>query len=222
MNLSGDRTRLNIEAIRELLLPFTTEIMSDETLGRFQTYLELIQKWNAKFNLTAIREAQQIVTRHFGEGVFTARFVPPDAETMMDLGSGVGIPGIPVQIMCPKLTVTLVEAQQKRASFLQETVRALRLGAKVRAERAEGIEEKFDVVALRAVEKMGDVVQVAAQRLKNEGRLLVLAGEGARLASERSLAGRKFTWTEAGVPGTARSVLRVGETSNVPRGTFLN
>jgi len=157
------------------------------------------------------------VTRHFGEGVFAAQFVPEGARTLMDLGSGVGIPGIPLQIVLPALAVTLVEAQQKKAAFLQEAVRQLGLSSSVRAERAEQIPAKFDVVALRAVEKMDEMLPVAARHVTDTGSLLVLTSKNAHLNGLHC--GPGFTWREFALPAGARSVLRVGTRADVPRGT---
>jgi 16S rRNA (guanine527-N7)-methyltransferase len=201
----------SVAEIARLLAPFGT--VSAGGLRQFQVYLELILKWNAKFNLTAVREPEQIVTRHFGEGVFAAAYVPPRSRTLMDLGSGVGIPGVPIAIMRPELTVTLVEAHGKKASFLREVVRSLGLRATVRAERAELIGEHFDVVALRAVERMGEILPVALKLTREGGRLLVLAGAATTFEAEG------VVWEEFAVPGAARSVLRVG---SVPRGTPAN
>ena len=206
-----------VEEIGELLLPYSGQRLSSEALGLFQSYLALIMKWNSKFNLTAIRDPEQIVTRHFGEGVFAAQFVPEGARTLMDLGSGVGIPGIPLQIVHPALAVTLVEAQQKKAAFLQEAVRQLGLSSSVRAERAEQIPAKFDVVALRAVEKMDEMLPVAARHVTDRGSLLVLTTKNAHLNGLNC--GPGFTWREFALPAGARSVLRVGTRADVPRGT---
>ena len=194
--------------IARLLAPFGA--VSAGELQQFRGYLELILKWNAKFNLAAVREPEQIVTRHFGEGVFAAGYVLPGAGTLMDLGSGVGIPGVPIAIMRPELMVTLVEAHGKKAAFLREVVRSLGLRATVRAERAELVRERFDVVALRAVERMGEMLPVARSRIREGGSLLVLAGAATTFEAEG------VVWEEFAVPGAARSVLRVG---TVPRGT---
>src|ERR1700731_935368 len=177
-----------VEQIGELLLPYSGQRLSSEALGLFQSYLALIMKWNSKFNLTAIRDPAQIV--------------PEGARTLMDLGSGVGIPGIPLQIVHPALAVTLVEAQQKKAAFLREAVRQLGLASSVRAERAEQIPAKFDVVALRAVEKMDEMLPVAARCVADNGSLLVLTTRDVQLNC-----GLRFTWREFSLPAGARSVL---------------
>lgn len=206
---------LPLEEIGELLLPYSGERLSTERLGLFQTYLALILKWNAKFNLTALRDPVQIVTRHFGEGVFAARFVTAKARTLMDLGSGVGIPGIPLQIVHPNLAISLVESQQKRASFLREAVRHLALASTVVAGRAEEINAQFDVVAMRAVEKMDEMLPVAADCLKSAGTLLVLT---THTAPTNKLP--EIVWSEYPLPGAIHSVLRVGvKLVDVPRGT---
>lgn len=195
--------------IADLLLPFSGEPLATQELERFSTYLVLLLKWNAKFNLTAVREPAQIVTRHFGEGIFAARFVPGAAKTLMDLGSGAGIPGIPIQIMRPHLDVTLVEAQQKKASFLREVIRELGLAASVRAERAERISETYDVVTLRAVEKMTDATPLAAARIGSSGTLLLLGGHETR-PSDGDAASR---WREVPLPKPANGWLQIGTRS---------
>lgn len=200
---------ISVEEIARLLAPFGA--VSAGELRLFQAYLELILKWNAKFNLTAVREPEQIVTRHFGEGVFAAVHVSDGTRSLMDLGSGVGVPGVPVAIMRPEILVTLVEAHGKKAAFLREVVRGLGLNAKVRAERAESLQEQFDVVALRAVERMGEVLPLALKRVREGGQILVLAGPATEFGEAEGVG-----WEQFGVPDTARSLLRVG---TVSRGT---
>ncbi len=194
--------------IGELLRPYSGDMLSGESLGRFQTYLALILKWNAKFNLTSLREPAQIVTRHFGEGVFAARFVPAGARTAMDLGSGLGIPGIPMQIMRQDLTVSLVESNKKKASFLQEATRQLQLRSTVLAVRAEKVQSKFDVVALRAVEKMEDMLPVARSCMERDGVLLGLTTQSTPVTELRGI-----VWVEYPLPDAIHSVLRVGRSS---------
>lgn len=211
---------LTPEEIGELLFPYSGDGLSRESLGLFQTYLTLILKWNAKFNLTSLRAPAEIATRHFGEGVFAARFVPAGARTVMDLGSGLGIPGIPMQIMRPDLAVSLVESNRKKASFLLEAARQLRLRSTVLAKRAEEVENKFDVVALRAVEKMEEMLAVATGCMEKDGVLMVLATQSIPAVRLRGI-----DWEEYPLPNAIHSVLRVGrssqsgEAANVPRGT---
>ena len=172
-------------------------------------YLELLLRWNAKTNLTAIRDPEQIVTRHFGESLFAAGVlfgnepsgapfkpdfglsgteqVPPAVTTLADLGSGAGLPGLPIKLAFPALHVTLIESQNKKATFLKEVIRALRLeGIEVYSGRAEHWGKQTHIVTLRAVEKFESMLPVAASLLRPEGKLCFLIG-----------AGQKKTVTEA-------------------------
>ncbi|MGZ7107179.1 MAG: 16S rRNA (guanine(527)-N(7))-methyltransferase RsmG, partial [Candidatus Angelobacter sp.] len=94
-------------AIAQLLKPF---IELDETrLHAISKYIDLLLKWNARINLTAIRDASEIVQRHFGESLFAAKYVleQKPVETAIDLGSGAGFPGVPFAILAPDVQVTL-------------------------------------------------------------------------------------------------------------------
>jgi len=135
--------------------------------GQLAVFLELILKWNARTNLTAIRGPEEIVRRHFGESLFVGRHVGQCA-TLLDFGSGAGFPGVPIQLMRPDLQVTLAESQGKKAAFLREAVRELELGLRteVWAGRVEAmpVGRRFDVVTMRAVDRMGVAVREAAVR----------------------------------------------------------
>ena len=138
------------------------------------TYLELLLKWNARTNLTAIREPEEIVRRHFGESLFAAQHLG-ECSTLLDFGSGAGFPGLPIQLLRPELQVTLAESQNKKATFLREVVRTLGLKTEVWANRVEAMpaSRSFDVVALRAVDNMD--AAVAAASLRASHRLAILA-----------------------------------------------
>jgi 16S rRNA (guanine527-N7)-methyltransferase len=163
---------LSAAEMGDLLSPYYPDL-DDRILGQLDVYLDLLLRWNAKTNLTAIREPHQIVRRHFGESLFLAQHVPDQAQTLLDLGSGAGFPGIPIQLARPALVVTLAESQQKKASFLREVVRELRLTTQVWARRAEDLPTtaRFDVVALRAVDNPEDALRLAEALLAAEGTL---------------------------------------------------
>ncbi|HWR17358.1 MAG TPA: 16S rRNA (guanine(527)-N(7))-methyltransferase RsmG [Terriglobales bacterium] len=173
-----------LSALLELYAPS----LAGEHLEKLQTYLDLLLRWNAKMNLTAIREPEQIVMRHFGESLFLARLLPQSARTVVDVGSGAGFPGIPIAIARPELTITLIEAQQKKAIFLREAVRAVRAQVEVENKRIEefaAAKSGFaDVVTMRAVEAFASVVPTAARLVrgsamgKEPGRLALLVGIG--------------------------------------------
>src|SRR6516162_2735676 len=113
--------------IARLLQPFAA--LDAKQLDRISSYLDLLLKWNAKTNLTSVRIPEEIVTRHFGESLFAAsRLLAPGAlETVIDLGSGAGFPGLPFAIWSPVVQVTLLESNVKKAAFLNEVIHALQL-----------------------------------------------------------------------------------------------
>jgi len=150
-------------------------------VAQLGTYLDLLLRWNARTNLTAIREPEAIVQRHFGESLFAAKMLAGRLSvgaTLLDFGSGAGFPGLPIQIFLPQLRVTLAESQGKKAAFLREAVRTLGLKAEVWSDRVEAmpVDRRFDCVALRAVDRMADAVSESKKRVAGGGTLAVLAG----------------------------------------------
>ena len=117
-------------AIASLLAPYLLEVPAS-ILPQLSTYLDLLLKWNARTNLTAIRDPEEIVRRHFGEGLFTATHLDPSTATLLDFGSGAGFPGLPIALLRPDIQVTLAESQNKKATFLREAVRTLNLPTEV-------------------------------------------------------------------------------------------
>ena len=171
---------------------------SEQLVAQLSTYLDLLLKWNARTNLTAIRDSEEIVRRHFGESLFVAAHLP-DCATLLDLGSGAGFPGLPIQLARPALLVTLAESQNKKASFLREVVRTLGLSTEVWADRVERMapDRLFDVVALRAVDNPAVALQQARGRLAVDGRI-------AHLTSGATEGG-----TVLAVPNSSQTVLHL-------------
>jgi 16S rRNA (guanine527-N7)-methyltransferase len=159
---------LNLKLAEASQPPVTLELAL-----QFARYCTLLQKWNARTNLTAIRDADGILSRHFVECIACARLLPNDIRTLLDFGSGAGFPGIPVALCRPEVTVTLAESQGKKAAFLLEAIRTLGLNAHVHAGRAEMIDGDFECVTLRAVDKMHGAV-TAASKLVRPGKWLAL------------------------------------------------
>jgi 16S rRNA (guanine527-N7)-methyltransferase len=166
--LSGDR-------IAQLLKPYVGEQGNPALYGQLSLYLDLLLKWNAKTNLTAIRDPEEIVRRHFGESLFAGRHVAP-CRTLLDFGSGAGFPGLPIQLLHPEISVTLAESQNKKATFLREVVRSLGLTTEVWDKRVEDMpgSRRFDVVCMRAVDAMEIAVPAAEARVRAGGQLAIL------------------------------------------------
>ena len=170
--------------IAELLKSYIVRLdLPAAIYAQLAQYLELLLRWNAKTNLTAIREPEQIVTRHFGESLFAAAVLfgaepPKPGTTLADFGSGAGFPGVPIKLAFPKLRVTLIESQNKKATFLKEVIRAIRLeGSEVYSGRAEQWGKTVDIVTMRAAERFEAALQVAASLTSPRGKLCLLVGK---------------------------------------------
>ena len=182
---SGMAGTMTPEALQALLGPYLSPAEGlrsigprPELLGALLVYLDLLLKWNARTNLTAVREPREIVRRHFGESFLLARLCPEGARTVLDLGSGAGFPGLPLQLAWPDLQVTLAESQGRKAAFLREVIRELRLPTEVWAGRAEERigSRQIDLVTMRAVDRMEQAVALA-ERMAPGLLLLATAGD---------------------------------------------
>ena len=211
--------------IAELLEPYLgppeARRLAPDAYDRISMYIDLLQRWNARVNLTAIRNEEEIVTRHFGESLFAAhhlladrfnaedspdtrrdvasykeslshrgravkrRVIGPEksgalaaAVPVADVGSGAGFPGIPLKLYAPEISLTLIESNHKKATFLKEIARTLTLtNIDIQTARAETLRSSsFDVVTLRAVERFEQVLPIARSLLAPEGRLALLIG----------------------------------------------
>src|SRR6185437_3218872 len=232
--------------IAELLQPYVgakalpAEVtLSPAQLQSISIYVDLLLRWIARVNLTAVRDGDGIVTRHFGESLFLAAYLFPaslmgsEAETSkrphaLDLGSGAGFPGIPLKIYAPELRLTLVESNHKKAAFLAEVIRALQLSdVSVYADRLEagligGAEHVVpsaikppDLVTMRAVERFESALQTAAALVRHGsarfggGKLALLIGKSQTAQVRDGI--RDFSWdSPAPVPESRERVLLVG------------
>jgi 16S rRNA (guanine527-N7)-methyltransferase len=195
---------LSEERIAKLVAPYLADAAGPPDLfSQLSAYLDLLIKWNARTNLTAIREPEEIVRRHFGESLFAGMqigaLVALDS-TLLDFGSGAGFPGLPIQLLLPGLHVTLAESQGKKASFLREAVRTLGLRTEVWAGRVEAMSEvariprQFNVVTLRAVDNMEQATLEARRRVKPGGWLVALTTDPANAEEAISLPGDGPGW----------------------------
>lgn len=141
-------------------------------------YLALLDRWNRTYNLTAIREPRAMVSLHLLDSLAMHPFVR-DLGNLADLGSGAGLPGIPLAIAVPALQVTLVESNGKKARFLREAMRTLALGnLRVAESRAEALDQPgaFDAITARAMATLADLLAAGAHLLRPGGRLLAMKG----------------------------------------------
>jgi 16S rRNA (guanine527-N7)-methyltransferase len=199
------------------------ELLAAAGLGRldaglaeqFESYLSLILRWNARVNLTAIRDEDGILNRHFVESIVCARALPSGITTLLDFGSGAGFPGIPIALCRPEMAVTLAESQGKKAAFLHEAVRVLGISTTIHAQRAELLAASFDCVTLRAVDQMAGAVAVAIRLVARAGWMALMT-TGSELAGLQKAAGAGFTWPEVvQLPNSSDRILALGLRSTI-------
>lgn len=144
---------------------------------RLLAYLALLQKWNRVYNLTAVRDTQRMVSQHLLDCLSVAPHVA--AETLLDVGSGAGLPGIPLALALPDSRITLLDSNHKKAAFLRQAVTELKLGnTEVVCERAETWRPPrgFAVVISRAFSDLAEFVSVAGRHVAPGGRLVAMKG----------------------------------------------
>jgi 16S rRNA (guanine527-N7)-methyltransferase len=202
---------VDTSAIAQLLEPY---IQLDESrLAAISKYIDLLLKWNARMNLTAIRAPEEMVQRHFGESFFAANHVlsQGQAKKIIDLGSGAGFPGVPFAMMAPTAEVTLIEANQKKATFLRELIFLLGLkNTKVFDGRGESYTRTADAVTMRAVESFTKALPLAIQLAEPEGKIVLMIGS-AQVVDTASF-GDKVEWSlPILVPGGHSRALLVGK-----------
>ncbi|HVP51493.1 MAG TPA: 16S rRNA (guanine(527)-N(7))-methyltransferase RsmG [Terriglobales bacterium] len=224
-------THVTPARIADLLAPFLQSppgppaSLTDAQLGQVSAYLDLLLRWNARINLTAVRDPESMVTRHFGESFFAARQLLREQEAggrgreagmrAIDLGSGAGFPGLPLKIFAPALVLTLIESSQKKAAFLKEALRTIALrGVNVFAGRAEDFPSTAELVTLRAVERYERALGMAARLAAPGGRLGLLIGSAQAARTPQLLP--PFAWAAPiAIPQASARVLLVG--TNQPR-----
>ena len=143
--------------------------------GELLTYLDLLAKWNRTYNLTAVRDPLEMVSRHLLDSLAVLPHL--HGATLADLGSGAGLPGIPLSIARPDITVTLIESNGKKARFLREVVRSLPLAnVIVEQMRVQETTGQFDTVIARAFANLADMLAWGGHLLAEDGRWLALKG----------------------------------------------
>jgi 16S rRNA (guanine527-N7)-methyltransferase len=179
--------------------------LPSEARACFTDYYHLVIKWNQRISLTTLTSPREFVGRHLVEAHLASSLVGTGIARFWDIGSGVGIPGIPVAVLRPDLTVKLIESNRKKAIFLEEAIDALGLKntevMNVRFEALSGF-GATDCVALRAVERMEKVVESLEAVARDAGQLLIFGGLNLKV-KERT--GRKLR--RHPIPGSDATVV---------------
>lgn len=194
-------------------------------LDRFDLYYRLLVEANAHMNLTAITEPEQVAVKHFSDSLAALPYLKPGAR-IVDVGTGAGFPAIPLLIACPTLSFTLLDALQKRLTFVDETLRQLGLSAEtvhLRAEEAGRdmrFRGKFDYAVARAVAPLPVLLEYTVPLLKTGGTSIAYKGDPeGELACSKNAAKRLFvtlTAAEIASPAGARSLILAKKTAPTP------
>lgn len=138
-------------------------------------YLTLLQKWNGTYNLTAVRDPAEMIPKHLLDSLSILPYLQSGA--LADLGTGPGLPGIPVALARPDIQVTLVESNGKKARFMREAIRTLKLdNARVAESRIEAVDEPgaYTQITARALATLSEILAFGGHLLEPEGRLLAM------------------------------------------------
>jgi 16S rRNA (guanine527-N7)-methyltransferase len=147
-----------------------------EAVPRLLDYLALLERWNAAYNLTAVRDPAEMVTRHLLDSLAVLPFV--HGRTLADLGTGPGLPGIVLAIAAPGREVLLVDSNGKKVRFLREAIRALKLeGVRAEQSRVEDVAGQFDCVTARAFASLADMLAWGGHLLAPDGTWLAMKGK---------------------------------------------
>ena len=151
--------------------------LSGEQQDKLLDYVEMLKKWNKTYNLTALRDESQIISHHLLDSLTLPPYLE-GAQTMLDVGSGGGQPGIPAAVCRPDLQITLLDANTKKTSFLQQAAIELELkNVRVVSGRVEAVQGlRADVITSRAFAELADFVNWTVHLLQDGGRWAAMKG----------------------------------------------
>lgn len=152
--------------------------VTDHQVDQLLDFIKLIEKWNKAYNLTAIRDREEMARLHILDSLAIVPHV--ESQRVIDIGTGAGLPGIPLAICLPEISFTLLDSNAKKTRFVQQVVLELKLkNVEVLHSRVENYhpEKAFDVVLTRAFAGLPDIVKLTAHLLTQDGVLLAMKGQ---------------------------------------------
>ena len=181
-----------MKKLQEILVEGAKELgieLSERQIEQFLTYLEILRNWNKRMNLTSLKDPREIIVSHFLDSLTILKAVDTKEISAIDLGTGAGFPGIPLKILRPEISLSLLDSSRKRIEFLKYLSKSLKLkGLEIiwgRAEeygKKEGYRERYDVVLARALARLNILAELGIPFLKIRG--LFIAQKGQKLKGE--------------------------------------
>ncbi|MGO9640794.1 MAG: 16S rRNA (guanine(527)-N(7))-methyltransferase RsmG [Candidatus Acidiferrales bacterium] len=207
----SNKPQLTPALILNALEPFGFAASSRE-VDAIRLYVRILLQWNQKISLTGLSDPVEVVSRHFGESWFAAKFLDLETGRLADIGSGAGFPGLALKILRPRLEIVLVEQNKKKSAFLAEVARTLNLeGVSVVARAYEDwavSSASLDFVAARALGQYPRLLKWALPILKPSGKVVLWLGD-----DESNYLQFKPGWSwklPERIPGSARRQVLVG------------
>lgn len=154
-------------------------VLTEDQEQKLEHFYNLLLEWNQKINLTRIIEKEDVYLKHFYDSLTIVKVIDLNkVETLCDVGSGAGFPGVVLKIVYPNLKVTLVDSLQKRVNYLNTIIKELNL-TEIKAihKRSEDLKEKYDVVTARAVANISKLTSYTMHLLKKDGQLIAMKGD---------------------------------------------
>jgi len=186
--------KILVSGLKSLNLP-----LAEDKVEQLLGFIKLIEKWNKAYNLTAIRDREAMVRLHLLDSLAIVPFI--EGKRVIDIGTGAGLPGIPLAIYLPEIEFTLLDSNAKKTRFVQQAILELKLkNVSVCHNRVEHYhpEKSFDTVITRAFASLSDIVELTAHLLSKDGVLLAMKGQ---LSDVPKLEAAKTTLIPVNVPG---------------------
>ena len=162
-----------IEELKELNV-----FLTEEELNKLDKFYKLLVEWNEKINLTRITEEKEVYLKHFYDSLTISKVVDlTKVESLCDVGTGAGFPGIVLKIVYPNLKITLIDSLLKRVNYLNSVIKELQLqDIQAIHSRGEDYKEKFDIVTARAVANIEKLAKFTMHLVKKDGKFIAMKG----------------------------------------------
>jgi len=197
--------------------------ISEDKIGLMREYACFLAEENKKYNLTRIVEPEEMANRHFLDSVVAEQYIPAGAS-VIDIGTGGGFPGIPLKIVRPDISLTLVDSSHKKIEFVQNGAEKIGLSVTALAKRAEELTTfrgQFDIVVSRAMAALNVLIEICIPLLKVGGTLLAYKGEDAVLEVEAAKRAMEilhcsYEIHNAGIQGRNHVILEIKKNKKTP------